>query len=415
MPDNSFFLDKKIHFYIVLAVIATTLSPWYNLNSWLIILLVICRLLDGKPAAAVKAAFSNKYFLAWFAIFLLDLLGLVYTHHFLKGWKNVESKATLVAIPFVLCGGPFTDKAGRSRLLSAYCVLLSVICGYCLGIAVWHYSQFRTAAVFFYHSLSMAVGVNAIFFSAYVISALLFLLSSSPTSFISKNVRTCLIFFFIGMIVLLSSKLILVLMLGVLAGVGIHRRVILLPVLAAVLVTAVLLFTDNPVSGRYRDMMQGKIELYKQEKLPDFTVFNGVNLRLLIWRSAVEILNEHKAWVYGVSAGDAQYLLNEKYVEKISSSYINYNFHNQYIEIGVRSGMVGLAVFLAACWMLIILARSTGTGEAWFTVSMILLLYLTESMLETQHSAFYCCFFPLLLQFDRRSRTVHNERLSPAS
>ena len=415
MSESRFFLDKKIHFYLTLAAIATTLSPWYNLNSWVIILLVICRLVDGKGFPAVKAAFSNKYFLAYFFIFLLDLLGLIYTHHFFKGWKYVESKATLVAIPFILCGGPFTDKTGRARLMSAWCLLLFIICLYCLGVATWQFINIKDPALFFYHSLTNAIHVNAVFFSAYVISALLFLLSSPLSMFAYKYLREALVLFFIGMIILLSSKLLLVLTLVILIAflsrrklIFSRRKLILIPALAAVLIAGVLMFTNNPVSDRYKDIMRGNIELYKQEKLPDFTVFNGVSLRLLIWRSAVEILREQKAWFYGVSAGDGQVLLNKKYVEKISPGYLNYNFHNQYIEIGVRSGIIGLIVFLGACWMLIVLARSVGTLEAWFTVTLVLLLYFTESMLETQHSAFYCCFFPLLLQFDAHSKTAHN-------
>src|ERR1700744_4293303 len=78
---RSFFLRKKLHFYLTLSVIATTLFSWLNLNSYLIILLLLCRLFDGNPLTRLKTAFTNKYFLAYFSIFLLDLIGLFYTHN----------------------------------------------------------------------------------------------------------------------------------------------------------------------------------------------------------------------------------------------------------------------------------------------------------------------------------------------
>jgi hypothetical protein len=47
--------------------------------------------------------------------------------------------------------------------------------------------------------------------------------------------------------------------------------------------------------------------------------------------------------------------------------------------------------------MLFGLARSAATIEAAFTVAVLLLLSLTESSLEMQHSLFLSSFFPLLL------------------
>jgi hypothetical protein len=113
MSDNNrYFLRKKVHYYLVLAVIATTLMSWLNLNSYLIILLLICRLVDGRPRAALKSASGNIFFWAYAVIFLIELAGLLYTHDLFAAWKHMESKATLVAIPFIFLGGPFTDPNG---------------------------------------------------------------------------------------------------------------------------------------------------------------------------------------------------------------------------------------------------------------------------------------------------------------
>src|SRR6186713_1005371 len=376
-----FFLQRKFHFYLTLAVIATTLFNWFQINSCLIMLLVLCRLLDGKPLTNLKTAFSNPYFLAWFALFVVEIAGLAYTHNIGRGWKFVESKATLAAIPFVLCGGPFTDKTTRNRFLSAYCILLVLMCCFCLLNACWLYGQTHDPLLFFYHTLLLPFHTNAVFISAYVISALLFLLST-PLDFGSKKYtprrlhqwRIALIIFFLAMIIILSSKLLLVITIIILISygykrsrphAGLVRNPILLLGIAAVIGTGVLALTDNPVKDRYKEMTQGDLQLYRKEKLPPFTVFNGVSLRLLMWRSAFEILNDQSSWIIGVSAGDAQDLLNKKYFTKINSGFIGFNFHNQYIEVLVRSGLLGLGLFLATCTSLIILARSAGTKEAW--------------------------------------------------
>ena len=416
------FLRNKIPFYLTLAVIATTLFSCFNLNSWCIMLLLLCRLLDGSPVASIRAAFNNKYFLAYFSIFAMELIGLLYTHDFFRAWKHMESKATLAAIPFILCAGPFTDKPGRRRLMSAYCVLLFVTCLYCLYTAVRLYSLDKDTSVFFYHTLTETISVNAVFFSGYVIVALLFLLShplyfgEKLTASTLRIIRIGLIIFFTGMMILLSSKLLLallvIILVSFLAGkykLGLNPRPLLGTGLLILIGTGMLVCTNNPVTRRYKEISEGDLGLYKKSNIPPETVFNGLSLRLLIWKYSYEILNDQKAWVFGVTGGDSQDLLDDKYAAAgISKGFLGYNFHNQYIEELVRSGLIGFCIFLVACGTLIGMARTVGSREAWFTVTMVLILYLTESMLEMQHSTFFSCFFPLLLWQERPAGPDNN-------
>ena len=50
-------------------------------------------------------------------------------------------------------------------------------------------------------------------------------------------------------------------------------------------------------------------------------------------------------------------------------------------------------------WVLAGLAKRTGTMEGWFVLILTLVMALTESTLEMQHSLFLCCFFPLLFGY----------------
>jgi O-antigen ligase len=404
------FLRKKVHYYLTLSVIATTLFSWFNLNSYLIILLLLCRLVDGGPRKALRNAFSNRYFLAYLSIFLLEFAGLFYTHHLFAGWKQMESKATLVAIPFILCAGPFTDRAGYRRLLSAYCVLLAAICIYCLVMAGVEYHWQQDTNVFFYHQLTSAISVNAVFFSGYVLVAILFLVFSSfslAEAFspkVARGLNIALIVFFIGMMVLLSSRLLLVLLILIFIVYlaarwrPITKRTQILSLgLLIVLGTGLLAFTDNPVSRRCKELEPARLKSDLQAQRHTSASLDGVTFRLLLWGFAFDILNERHAWVFGVSAGDSQELLDQKYLTAgMSQGYLGYNFHNEYIEVLVRSGLVGWAIFMLVAASLIGLAR-WANPEGRFTVVLILLLFLTESTLEMQHTLFLSSFFPLLV------------------
>jgi O-antigen ligase len=419
------FLQRPINFILTLAVVATTIFSIFNINSICIMLLVAARLWDGGPIRAVKAAFSNKYFLSYLALFLVDALGLLYTHNLPTGGHIVEKGSTLVAVSFVLCGGVFANERNFKKLMTSYCLILLVASLYCLAVATRHYMEQKTITVFFYHPFSHAIFENAIYFSVFMIFGLLFLLSDSfsiGTDWLSlrsvKMLRVAFILFFTGIIILLASKLLLIMLILILVHFAIRKLFIRKNALAMLVtgITGLLLFvglafTDNPIKERYMDIAQGNVSMYKKDKFSQETYFNGVQLRLLQLRYAFEILNENHSWVYGVSPGDSQDLLNKKYIHadmytgdpsKNSQGFLTYNFHNQYIQYLVNSGIIGLGVFLFNCGLLIGIARKWRTREAFFTVAILLSLFFTESFITLQHGVFLYSFFPLLLLYSPR-------------
>ena len=203
------FLQKKAVFVLTLAIIGTTLCSWFNLNSCLIVLLVTLRLAEGgRPLEAVRRAFSNRFFLAYFSLFAIEAAGMLYTHDLYTAYKHVESKATLIAIPFVLCSGPVIDRSGFRQMMKAYCWWLVAVSFLCLAVAGFRMWDTGEGGVFFYHELTAVIGVNAVFFSAYVLIALIFLLTADGKG----AFRGLLIAFFTVMLVLLNSKLLLVLL-----------------------------------------------------------------------------------------------------------------------------------------------------------------------------------------------------------
>ncbi|HEV2479754.1 MAG TPA: O-antigen ligase family protein [Puia sp.] len=389
MNEDRFFLGKKLHVYLVLAVVATTLVQWFLVNSLLIIWLTGCRLLyDRGPLVAIRRTFSSPSFWAFFAIFLIDVSGFFHTHDPQLVWLHVQRKATLIAIPFVVSAGPFADAAGFRRLLWSYCRLLAGLSGWCLVVAMVHFARTEDGQVFFYHSLTETLGINAVFYSAYILMGLLFLLSGAAPA---GRERGILIAFFTAMMILLASKLLLVVLVVVFAAylwrfrLVLPRSRVLALVILVVMGTGMLAFTNNPVVSRYKAILP-------EERQGGF---NGVSLRLFIWRSAEDILNRGHAWLWGISSGDSEDRLNQCYIDAgMSVNYLGYNFHNEYIEVLVDDGLMGLAVFLVAMGVLFREGRRTMEGV--LVMLVVSLLAGTESILEMQQPLFLACFFPVL-------------------
>ena len=430
-PPTGTFLQKKFYFLVTLAVLYTTVFSLFNLNSYCIILLGACRLWEGKILDNIKTAFQSKLFLAYFLFFVIEAAGMLHTHNTKAGADVIAKDATLVAVAFALLAGRFATERAFGRLMLCYCAMILMALIYCLGVAAQRFGQGGDGEVFFYHTLTNPISQNAVFFSVYVLFAQIFLLSSDGQEALAwafpaapHGMRIFLVGFFMGMIFLLSSKLILVLAVIVLAGFFLRRygfrqnkRIILGLGLGAVVLLGVLAGTNNPVRQRYLELAQGNVKLFEQQKFAPGIYFNALQSRLLQYRFAREILREQKAWLFGVGPGDSQDLLDQKYIatdmyigdpaegpHRKVRGYIGYNFHNQYVETLVRDGIPGLAVLLTIFGLLLTqLVMRWRTRQASYTVLTLLLFFIPEAPLTMQHGIFLFCFFPLILFSSRRA------------
>jgi O-antigen ligase len=109
------------------------------------------------------------------------------------------------------------------------------------------------------------------------------------------------------------------------------------------------------------------ISKISQQKFSPADYFTGVQFRILSWRFAYEILNEKHAWVLGLSPGDSQDILNEKYTQENmfiggapenKTGFLGYHTHNQFLQAVLETGVFGLAFFIIACAGLISLAKN---------------------------------------------------------
>ena len=108
---NAIFSNKRTYFLFSLSCIAIGLSVSKPLISLGLICLSIVWLIDWNPPEKLKSFFSNKIALVLSSIFLLSLLGLLYTNNFNYAFGDLRRKMFLFFIPFLLSGfSPLTKK-----------------------------------------------------------------------------------------------------------------------------------------------------------------------------------------------------------------------------------------------------------------------------------------------------------------
>jgi O-antigen ligase len=182
-----------------------------------------------------------------------------------------------------------------------------------------------------------------------------------------------------------------------------------------VLIFSIVAATDNPIKRRYQDLLAGDLELIQRPKFHPSIYFNALQLRLLEFRFAKEIMSEQHSWLLGVTPGDSQDLLDQKYIatgmyigdpkegpHRHIRGFIGYNYHNQYLETFVRDGIVGLISLLAIFFLLLSRAvRRHRTRVVYLTLLTIAVFFIPEAPLTMQHGVFLFCFFPLLSFYSR--------------
>jgi O-antigen ligase len=181
--------------------------------------------------------------------------------------------------------------------------------------------------------------------------------------------------------------------------------------LALAVLLVFILIVPNPIGNRFEEIIQTNFDFLKKEKYDPGEYFNGLQFRMLQWRFVPQILNERKAWLTGVSIGDAQACLNQKYVSvdmyvgtpaRGDKGFIGYNTHNEFLEALLQTGIPGLLLFIliTATFIKMMVEKR---NSAFSFVTLLLIIYsFTESVLETQYSLFMYLFFPLFFYVDNK-------------
>jgi O-antigen ligase len=215
-------------------------------------------------------------------------------------------------------------------------------------------------------------------------------------------------------LVLLSSKLVIAFtilyLLFFLIRAAKENREFRLAIAGAILLclvgASIVLLTRNPVSKRFNEIITGDIGMIREKNFNPGDYFNGLQFRLLEGRFVAEILQQEKAWLIGVSAGDAQKKLDQKYIAanmyigdpaRKDHGFLGYNTHNQFLEATLQSGIIGLLAYCLVCLALVIMMFKRNSSELTAIGILILAYTLNESVFETQYGLVLYLFFPLFI------------------
>jgi len=410
--------SETVFHILYLAFMASIIFSLRAVSSLTIGVIIVAAVLTNPKGflSVLKKSYLNYFLLCCILLFLLQFIAMFYTSDVESGWSNIRIKSGLVIIPLAVCLSSFLQTKSLKKLLSQFCLLLLLASLYCILVSFINYQHSGDSSLFFYHALVSPLKQHAVYFSILVTIAIIFLTEIIYEKEIvySKWFHISLIIYFSIFLFLLSSRLIISLYIFYLVLFFIRllkkkkiNKVIIATFIAAVVFSVISIFTvRNPISQRFYDIVNGNLNIIRQDSFKKSDYFNGLQFRLLQWRFVAEILSEQDRWWLGVSPGDAQHLLNEKYLSKNmyagerhrgDRGYLIYNTHNQFLQTLLQTGIIGLIILLFLCFFLVKTAWQR-KNKMLINVVLILLIWLfTEAAFETQYGIAIFIFFPLLL------------------
>jgi len=163
-----------------------------------------------------------------------------------------------------------------------------------------------------------------------------------------------------------STGVVLVLSLGLLFGLQTMRRAKLAVMAGGLVVVVAFAFAVSPM---FRTATQEDVKAV-QEILNGKTTFTPTGERLQFYRNSLTLFSQ--ALVLGHGTGR----FHEKYAEHVAGTkqVVTSNPHNEYLMVGVQSGLVGLGILVALLWALWRAASRWEGMERWLAQGMVVWL-----------------------------------------
>lgn len=130
--------------------------------------------------------------------------------------------------------------------------------------------------------------------------------------------------------------------------------------------------------------------------------------RLKIWKSVFEIFH-NKNILIGVGIGDVKEVLVDEYkrIGEVAMAKERFNAHNQYLEILLENGIIGLAIFLALLVTMIYISFSEKNILYGLFTAMMIVFFIFETVLKRFPGvSFFSLFSFLLLNLNSEKSSV---------
>ncbi len=391
-------LSNKISYYHIMLFLI--FLPFDRFYSELVLMSFLIHTIIQLKKTAWRQVF-NIQLLVLLALLLLTAVSIIYTRNKAQGVSLLVRQLAMLLFPFILLINPIRLMSYRVRLFWIFTLvcLFTILYLYldAFRVILYYHLPLRSilSSAFINHNFSLPVDLHATYLSMYIALSLVFLITVYYEE-VSKRKK---LFIISSMIVLLAGLLQLgsraVLIAALLIGIFIipgflltkkQRPAYLLRFITCLcLLCGVILLSDS-LKNRYINELG--MDLGKRGNS-----YSNTTPRIERWKLGFELVEVSPLIGYG--SGDETDLLTEKYyAHKFYNAYLfRLNSHNQYLGFLLKSGLIGLLVYLWVLWYSFRIAvRKKDILFLGFLV-IISTVSFSENYLDVNKGIFFYAFF----------------------
>ena len=398
--------------------------PFDRFYSHIILISYAIHTLIHLKKGDVKRVFNLQTLLLQ-SVFLVTVLGTIYTHTPGEAFTEWGKQITIFIFPVFFCLNPLDLKKYKPQLLLAFALICTTTVVYLFAdvFKTMHHYHLPYGAMFSgaftNHNFSEPIDMHATFFSMQIVLSLTCLL----TLLIKERSVSKRLFYFIcsvilaaGLLQLCSKSALLAFLVIVnfaipwfmLKGVG-RRRFVLVSISLTL-----LLFAGILRSGTFRERFINELTL----DLSKPTAGETEDGRLARWDVAARLIKQAPVFGYG-SGSEIGLLQDAFYLKKLYNSYLNrLNVHGQYLSFLLKTGILGLLIYLATLAFGFRIAFKQKDLFFFAFMMLIAIVSLSENLLDVDKGIFFYAFFFSFFAFSAESLKKdvlnHGKTLLPA-
>jgi O-antigen ligase len=371
------------------------------------------------------APHNKLLFILFILFFAWQIIGMLYSDNPKEGWRNITIRLSLFLFPLVLISPGDMIRRKVTTLLRLFALSTFFYLIICFGYALYRSINFQNGILTFnphlpvytwlnyFYASELAIFQHPSYLSMYVLLSVFIAFESFFDRLVSKNQR---IFWLLVSIILLVSIYLLSSRAGILATIitvplyfsykyrimDVNRKIGLFVLLSIFILVPILI--SNPRLNYY----------FKGESKKEWSNKMLKESRIIIWKAAFNIIRHNV--VFGVGTGDIQDELNKEY-KRIGDTDLaldkNLNAHNQFIEVLLANGLIGLILFFSLFGMMLYISISERNLIYMMFILIVLFSFLFESMLNRLAGVSFFALFSFLLVHVNRNQFITDQSQIP--
>lgn len=390
LPVRPFFLQNILSYSLILFLIFALAKIFVNRDFL------------GKEAI-VHILFLSSIFIWWG-------ISLTYSSDLNLGLKYMETKLGLILIPgFILFVKP-VSREDFVKILKVYAIGVTayLLISYLLVFFQnYQYNGFKHVVYpfYMYHSLVHFIGMHATYMAVQVAAALLIVLDmiidnkqNERNSFLHYLWIAFLIFALLSLTVkMITLGFVLALFAYAIFRLGfISSLRIILPVFLVISISIYIL-SDH-------DWFIKRVGLENKEMVSDLSMdpenekgtWGSLNMRYAVAMCAIDVIGDNV--FFGTGIGDEKAERRSAYEKKNFRFALNrdFNEHNQYLNVWLNSGIIGLIILLSILIVPFYLSIKYNNALYFAWIVLIGIAFLSENYLSRQIGVAFFAFFNAL-------------------